>query len=461
MSGRILVVDSVAANRIVMKARLNAAFHEVETARSAADLARALAVSVPDLVILDAALPGDDPAALCRTLRADPATAEMPILVLCPAGDRDTRIDALCAGADDVLERPFGEIALFARIRALLREQAVRRDLCSRQVDTGGIPDPASWVPEPGGRIGLIAAQPSMALRWQAELAARGARQAQVLDPATVLGRSGGAAAHELYVIDGMLGRGSDGLQLLTELRARSQGRDAAVLMLLPDGDEMRAAAAFDLGAAGVLHGRVTPAELAARTDTLLRRKRRVDRLRAALNAGLELAVTDGLTGLRNRRYAMARLPRMMAADGPGRLAVMMLDLDHFKEINDRHGHGAGDRVLAAVARRLADQLRADALVARIGGEEFLVAVPVPDAAAARLAAERLRASVSAHPIALGGGSGSVLPVTVSIGAVLHDGTDPDAEALIARADAALYRSKRLGRNRVTFTDPAITAVAR
>jgi two-component system cell cycle response regulator len=152
--------------------------------------------------------------------------------------------------------------------------------------------------------------------------------------------------------------------------------------MVLPEGDTERAAIALDLGASDILYAPVDTQELAIRIRAQLDRKRKADKLRASVRAGLELAVTDSLTGLHNRRYGLYRLQQMMARPGKG-VAVMMLDLDHFKGVNDQHGHAAGDEVLRRLSQRLRAELRAGDLLARIGGEELLVALADTDYATA------------------------------------------------------------------------------
>jgi diguanylate cyclase (GGDEF)-like protein len=134
-----------------------------------------------------------------------------------------------------------------------------------------------------------------------------------------------------------------------------------------------------------------------------------------------------------------------------------MLDVDHFKRINDRHGHLAGDGVLRTVAAECGRNLRQSDVFARFGGEEFVCLLPETDLAAALVAAERLRAAVEATPLAAPGGE--ALRVTVSVG-VAHRGAGEDGslDGLLARADAAMYASKDRGRNRVSVWTPEMGA---
>lgn len=190
-----------------------------------------------------------------------------------------------------------------------------------------------------------------------------------------------------------------------------------------------------------------------------LEKRLRADALAAALQQAMErireLATRDELTGVFNRRHGMEMLrawvpPRRRPRDAEGPPALLLLDIDHFKSVNDQHGHPVGDAVLREVVRRLQDTLRATDVLSRIGGEEFMVALPGATRDEALGLAERLRAAIAATPI----GHGALqLPVSVSLGvALLAPGES--LEQLLARADAALYRAKHGGRNRVEAAAP-------
>lgn len=171
--------------------------------------------------------------------------------------------------------------------------------------------------------------------------------------------------------------------------------------------------------------------------------------LEKALTRIEELAVRDELTGLYNRRYLMDALEREKTrADRSGRLfSVVMLDIDHFKRINDSFGHQQGDVVLKAVSRAAQDAIRSNDFCARYGGEEFLVVLEELPVAGARACTERLRTSVEALSFP---DLGDDFHVTISLGYTQYRQGEPLAQT-IARADAALYRAKHSGRNRVEF----------
>jgi diguanylate cyclase (GGDEF)-like protein len=210
------------------------------------------------------------------------------------------------------------------------------------------------------------------------------------------------------------------------------------------DSDE--AAEGLRRGAYDYLRKPFEPVELSARVHSAMRTKVLQDELRQR-NAELErISATDALTGLHNRRYLTEQLERAeaLAARHAREWAVVMLDIDRFKSVNDVHGHAAGDAVLAEVAKRLQSRLREEDHLGRFGGEEFLVLLPDTNAEAAAHVAEDLRAAVADGPLPSPAGE---LPVTISAGWAAWDGDEP--HGLVARADAALYEAKAAGRNRV------------
>jgi diguanylate cyclase (GGDEF)-like protein/PAS domain S-box-containing protein len=163
-----------------------------------------------------------------------------------------------------------------------------------------------------------------------------------------------------------------------------------------------------------------------------------------------QLALHDPLTGLANRRKFAERFEYDMARAVRARmpLSLLMVDIDHFKAVNDQHGHLAGDACLKALAAILAGSVRAVDLVARFGGEEFLVLLPEMSAEQSLVAAERMRSQVQAHPVAIEEG-GPPLAITVSVGAATLSGPSIRLEDLLHRADEAVYCAKRMGRNQV------------
>ncbi len=169
----------------------------------------------------------------------------------------------------------------------------------------------------------------------------------------------------------------------------------------------------------------------------------------------LRSGITDVLTGWHNRRYLQTRLREELARsrrDGSP-LTLLLIDIDHFKRVNDNHGHLVGDGVLTEVAQRIESRIRASDVAARYGGEEFVLLLPDTDAVAGRSLAERLRAAVAERPVPLADGTELALTISVGLATVTATRADEDlktlAESLLARADVALYEAKSAGRDRV------------
>jgi len=447
MMRRILIVDDMPTNRIILKVKLTAACYEAVQAASGSEALEIARRRPPDLVLLDFAMPGMDGIAVCRALRADPATARVPVIMFTASGDDAAKIAALRAGADDFMVKPIDDKMLLARIRNLLRARSGELAESSAAMDGFGLAEPAAGFDMPG-RVALIASRPETAIRWRATLAPH------LQGPITLMGREaaldGSCGPVDLFVIAVEAAAQGGGMQLMSELRSRPGTAHAAICIVLPADAHAEAATALDLGADDVLRDGCNGAEAALRAQALIARKRAGDRQRARLAEGLRLAVTDPLTGLHNRRYALPALGRMLA-DAAGRqraCAVLVLDIDRFKSVNDRFGHAAGDSVLAEVATRLCAVRRPGDLIARIGGEEFLVALPDVTEAEAVAMAERLRRSVADRPFGVLPGEAG-LRVTVSIGLALTGAPTETADAVLACADRALMAAKSDGRDQV------------
>ncbi|MGA0540926.1 diguanylate cyclase [Neotabrizicola sp. VNH66] len=462
MNRRILIIDGTATNRIIGKVRLSDAFYTPILAPDGETGLRMARGEKPDLILLGLPLPDYSVRRLMAALRADPATRNMPVIALTPADAPEPRIEALGAGVDDVMARPADEAVLFARIRSLLRLRA-EAGLVTRAWGTEA--ESMFGLAEGGAEfdvapvIGVVTARPETGLSWRRQITGRMRDRLTLLCREQVLGGAlhGITGLPDVLVIEADLDGTHGGLRLMSQMISQGAGRMMAFCVVTPPGDAATAAMAFDLGADEVITPHVLGTELDLRLRALLRRKRRADRLRQTMEKGLRLAMIDPLTGSYNRRYAMPRLAgiaEQAAAEGSS-FAVMVVDLDRFKSVNDRHGHAAGDAVLIEVARRLTENLRITDLLARIGGEEFLVVLPQTGLAEAQQVAERLRQAVGEQPVPLPSGEG--LAITVSIGVAIGSSAQGagDCTATVEQADRALMSSKTAGRNLVTLSRSA------
>ncbi|MDQ2065670.1 diguanylate cyclase [Xinfangfangia sp. CPCC 101601] len=497
MHRRILIIDALATNRIVFKVKLSEAFYSPLIASDGQTGLALARLEQPDLVLLDLSLPDQSATEILRALRADPRTRAIPVIAVTDSLDLDERLKALSAGADDVLAKPLREELLLARLRNLLRAKGELGAVTSAwampaQAVLGLSENSTSF--DAKGIVALVCDRPEDALRWKCQLQPmlrdclvtmspdqalklapyHGSSLGGLADaplqpapddnspfPATERRRNPPAVIPDIFVIPTDMSVSGAGLRLMSELFSRPATRHAAICLALPNAEADPATMAYDLGADDVVSQAVDPRELVLRLRILLRRKRQTDWQRASVEDGLRMAVIDPLTGLHNRRFALPRLAEIAAHSAREGLdfAVMVVDLDHFKAVNDRFGHLAGDRVLTDVALRLSDNLRISDLLARIGGEEFLVALPQTPYDKAQQVAQRLRQVISEHPIVLP--SGEPLTVTASIGVAMgaagrDTGSSPeqqmiDVADLVESADQALRASKLSGRNQVTF----------
>lgn len=454
MAGRILVVDGAPAERITMKVRLGSACHEVSTAASAAEALRMARLIHPQLVLIGQNLTDMTGPALCAALRALPGGADLPVLV---RAQGHQRVLALRAGASGLIDAADDDLTLLARIRGLMRHDCGAQDVALHDMAEPA----AAFAGRP--RAIFVADLPGTALGWRFALQDRVGFAISVSEPERALAEAAAGRAADLYLIAADIQQPGDGLRLLSELRSRPHSREAGFVIALTPGRRDMTPVALDLGAGDVLDTELaSPAaapENAMRLDAELARKQAADRRRHETQRNMRWAMTDALTGLYNRRYALPRLSDLARdAQEQGRdLAVMLLDIDRFKQVNDTHGHPAGDAVLSEIAARLAACLPEDALLARIGGEEFLVALPGCDTGEARHMAEALRMAVMSTPVSLPRScTAPELGVTISAGVTVGPAVLPlhvplDPESLLARADRALLDAKSRGRNRIVM----------
>jgi two-component system cell cycle response regulator len=241
-----------------------------------------------------------------------------------------------------------------------------------------------------------------------------------------------------------------DGLRACSQIRTLDFLRQVPILVI---GDQTRkdvVIRALDLSVNDYLVRPIDRNELLARVATQFRWKTYADRLREIHRQSLELAATDALTGLHNRRYLDAHLARQIqrAKETRKPCSVLILDIDHFKRINDTFGHQAGDEVLKGLAESFKFNIRGIDLACRFGGEEFVIVMPETERADAEAVAERLREAIASKLFSLGPGREEI-PVTASIGIAILDPATDSPQTLLERADKALYEAKANGRNKV------------
>ena len=452
MSGTILIVDAVPTSSIVLRVKLSSAFYNVRQELTGESALASLVWNCPDVLVVSTELPDLDALKFCKRLRALPQGRDVRLILRHPEQNAPRRLDWLAAGADEVITGPLDEQLFLARVRALLRQQAAEAELSLEfdQPQAGGFCEPASPFHRPA-RIALVSGDCEIALRrLQAKLGTRLDDHLEVLTPEAALTAANGAA--DVYVITEDPGRPAIAEALLSQLHANRATRHSSLIYVAGPARSSSAARALDLGACEVISGEPELDELAVRLRRQVARKRRRDRLRAGMRDSLRAAITDSLTELNNRRFALSHLARRIGSGGRSPYALFLVDLDGFKQVNDTHGHAAGDALLGEVADRFRRRLCDADLLARIGGDEFVFGYSVPDEAKARELAERIRDLIGGTPFNLHGIPRLRIGASVGVAiAAPREGLTP--EELLERADRALYSAKKMGRNTACIFD--------
>ena len=451
MSARVLVVDDIPANVKLLEARLSAEYFDVATAFSGAEALTLAERAECDIVLLDVMMPDMDGFEVCRRLKSNPATHHIPVVMVTALDQPSDRVRGLEAGADDFLTKPVTDVALISRVRQLARLKMVTDELRMRALSARevGIQSPErDAVAETGrnGRILIVDDRKSSYERIAETLAAEHTVDIET-NPAEAMFHAAEGDYDLLIVSLGL--ENFDGLRLCSQVRSLERTRNLPILAVAEADNNQRLVRGLEIGVNDYLIRPVDRNEMLARVRTPIKKKRYTERLRDNVQASIEMAITDALTGLFNRRYMETHLGALteQAASRGKPLAVLILDIDFFKSINDGHGHDAGDDVLREFALRIRKSIRNIDLACRYGGEEFVIVMPETDMGVATMVAERLRRKIASEPFAIQEGS-KHLTVTLSIG-IAALGQGDSVAAMLKRADQALYRAKRDGRNRV------------
>ncbi len=457
MSGRILIVDELATNRILLKVKLSAAYYDVLQAKNGEDALKIVADHQPDLILSSTNLSDIDDTTFIQAVRTQENSATVPVVLILPRDCPEARIAALNAGASDVLTKPLEETLMLARLRSLLRQKHMEHDLKLHAGTAHALGfSETQNVFTPPGRVAVVATHKSEALQLRHNLAAFDNHEYLAISEDDALVPWARTKCPDIFVLKFDGDACDDGLRMMAELRAAPNTRNCPIIVMLPNNIRKIAATVLDMGANDATSSAADPQELTLRIAKQLKHKQHADMMRDQLHVGLQAAVIDQLTGLYNRRYAIPFLERLInSANREGRtFSVMVADLDHFKRINDRYGHAVGDAVLTHVSEVLRSNLRDEDLIARIGGEEFLIVVPDTSHEQARQTADRLCRIIQRTPINIPGQEDPI-KVTISIGAAMSqpiaNGALPTVERLLDQADRALYGSKAGGRNTVTL----------
>ena len=453
MTARVLIVDDIPTNVRLLEARLTAEYFEVRTASSGREALAICGEGQTDIVLLDVMMPQMDGFEVCTRLKNDAATAHIPVLMITALDQPSDRVKGLQVGADDFLTKPVDDVQLMARVKSLVRLKAITDELRAR-AQTGqeiAIEDAMRAMDasnSTAGRILLVDNDPRSAERLRNYLAT--AHQVEVLSEPQAAPLQVTTGGYELAIVSMALGE-FDPLRVCSQIRTLEATRNLPILLVADEVDRTKVVRGLDMGVSDFIMRPVERNELAARVRTQIRRFRYAAELRQSVTNTMALAVTDELTGLYNRRYFDRHLSLMLdkAREQSRDMALMLIDMDFFKSVNDNHGHDIGDAVLREFAERLRRNIRGVDLACRFGGEEFVVLMPDTDYRQAQGVAERVRMAVAERGFETQ--ESRPLMVTCSVGVALNETALDTPETILKRADVALYRAKREGRNRVVF----------
>ncbi|MGH6874510.1 MAG: PleD family two-component system response regulator, partial [Aestuariivirgaceae bacterium] len=373
MTARVLVVDDILANVRLLEAKLTAEYFEVHTAMNGVDALESVQRVKPDIVLLDVMMPGMDGIEVCRRIKGNSQTHHIPVVMVTALDQPDDRVRGLEAGADDFLTKPVSDLALFCRVKSLVRLKMLTDELRSRAAagESMGLvkvveQDVLGQAP---GKILLIDNRNNLLARIKGTIGKR--HEIKSLDDPQLALFEATENGYELIIVN-LDFDNFDGLRLCSQLRSLERTRQVPILIIVDPDDHERLLRALDMGVNDYLLRPVDKQELLARVNTQIKRWRYTEQLRSNVKQSIEMAVTDALTGLYNRRFMEKQLSAITlnAANRGKPLSLLVVDVDYFKSINDNHGHDVGDRVLQELAARLREGLRNLDLPCRTGGEE-------------------------------------------------------------------------------------------
>ncbi len=444
----ILVVDDIETNIKLLTAKLLKEYYTVLTANSGKEALAILKKGKIDIILLDVMMPEMDGFEVCKTIKTDPETTHIPVVMVTALSDIDDRVKGLEAGADEFLTKPINDTALFVRLKSLSRMKSLIDELKLRNSTNSllGVTNIEMHDTFADKKILLINDDVVQAKNIK-QMLLKITQNVKVISNSDELDIIN-EYTPDLVIISSTL-ENEDPLRISVILRGKAEISGVVIILQIDEDGMPLVVKGIELGINDYFVYPIEESELLARIRTQLRRKQYQDNLRNDLEQSVNLAAKDGLTGLFNRRYFDIHLKQMIekANKESIKLYLLMCDIDNFKHVNDTYGHQAGDKVLMIVSRILKNTLRVTDLIARFGGEEFTILLTDIDISKAIETAERVRVKLEYMDFHI---EDQIEPLkkTISIGVTEYK-KEESIESFIERADKAMYEAKTTGKNKV------------
>jgi len=450
---RILIVDDEPVNIKVLEAKLPAKEYEVIRAFSGKEALEKVADTAPEVILLDIMMPEMDGYEVTKTLKTDPKTSHIPIIIVTALTETKDKLKALDAGAEEFISKPVNTTELIARIKSMLRLRQYREQLDIRSQSEESFISP----PGQGEPVRADAASPHILLVEDNDSDSKLVQSYLHGQPyrVTVAATGEEALLHaerekvDLVLLDIML-PGLNGFEVCRSLRKMENGRNIQIVIITCLNDLENKLRGIQLGADDFLIKPINGRELTGRIHILLEKKSYMDSLWFNCETALNASIIDGLTGLYNnayfKRFLDLEIKRSLRHGYP--VSLVMIDIDDFKRHNDTLGHPAGDMILKEVAQLIRKNVREIDLPARYGGDEFAIVLPYCDRENALNVLNRIRGAIASHTFAhkapFNPGS-----VTLSMGLAISPADGSTFEVLIIKADEMLYKAKNEGKDRI------------
>jgi two-component system, cell cycle response regulator len=447
----ILIVDDDRMNVKLLDTYLKQEGFNTAGAYDGAEALEKIRENPPDMILLDIMMPGINGYEVTRKLKSDQKTSHIPIILITALDSADDKSKGMAAGADEFLNKPINKPELLARVRSFLKLRVYQEQLANRLRSEQEILRPIDQksfveVHQESHRILLVEDNPNDINLFKLYLKNQNYRidVAHTGEEAILICRQEDV---DVVLLDLLL-PGVDGYQVCRRLREDDKTRNIQIMMVSSQSDLECKLKGIDLGADEFLVKPIIREELVVRIKALVKKKCYLDQLMNRLESALSVSMTDSLTELYNQTYLkhfmeieIRRCERQHES-----MAFIMIDIDNFKDYNDKYGHPEGDVLLKQFGRLLKSSIRDIDLAARYGGEEFGIVLPYANKETAKITAERLLNNIRNYSKSEGSNRLHESK-TASMGIASYPDDSETAAGLIQLADIALYRAKKEGKN--------------